>query len=75
MYAYVSLKNGFEENEDLLHQMKLSVRKGVGPFAVPDVLQVTPQLPKTRSGKIMRRILRAIAENKVCADPAFADAV
>ena len=64
IYAYVTLKDGFAESENLLKELKLSVRSGVGPFAVPDVIQIG-NLPKTRSGKIMRRILRAIAENKV----------
>ena len=65
IYAYVTLKAGYEENEDLLKALKLHVRKEIGPIAAPEVIQFAPGLPKTRSGKIMRRILRKIASNEV----------
>ncbi|WP_119302967.1 acetate--CoA ligase [Dongia deserti] len=63
IYAYVTLKIGVEPSEDLRKELVQWVRKEIGPIAQPDLLQWAPGLPKTRSGKIMRRILRKIAEN------------
>ena len=65
IYAYVTLKIGVEESEDLRAELVKHVRKEIGPIATPDVIQWAPALPKTRSGKIMRRILRKIAANEV----------
>ena len=64
IYAYVTLMTGIEPTEDLRKQLVAHVRKEIGPIATPDVIQFAPGLPKTRSGKIMRRILRKIAENE-----------
>jgi acetyl-CoA synthetase len=55
---------GVDESDALLDELKQWVRKEIGPIATPDLLQWAPGLPKTRSGKIMRRILRKIAENE-----------
>jgi acetyl-CoA synthetase len=63
VYAYVTLNAGVEPTEDLRKALVLWVRHEIGPFAAPDIIQWAPGLPKTRSGKIMRRILRKIAEN------------
>ncbi len=63
IYAYVTLKLGVEASEELRKELVQWVRKEIGPIAQPDLLQWAPGLPKTRSGKIMRRILRKIAEN------------
>jgi acetyl-CoA synthetase len=63
LYAYVTLVTGVEESEELRKELVMHVRKEIGPIAAPDVVQFAPGLPKTRSGKIMRRILRKIAEN------------
>jgi acetyl-CoA synthetase len=63
IYAYVTLKLGVEPTEELRKELVQWVRKEIGPIAQPDLLQWAPGLPKTRSGKIMRRILRKIAEN------------
>jgi len=63
IYAYVTLVAGVEQSDELLKELVLWVRKEIGPIAAPDHLQWAPGLPKTRSGKIMRRILRKIAEN------------
>jgi acetyl-CoA synthetase len=65
LYAFVTLKDGVSESEELKKELALHVRKEIGPIAVPDKIQFAPSLPKTRSGKIMRRILRKIAENQV----------
>ncbi len=65
IYAYVTLKVGVEPSEELRKELIAHVRKEIGPIASPDVLQWAPGLPKTRSGKIMRRILRKIAANEV----------
>ena len=65
IYAYVTLKLGIEPTEALRKELIAHVRKEIGPIASPDVLQWAPGLPKTRSGKIMRRILRKIAANEV----------
>ena len=64
IYAYVTVMSGIEANEDLRKELVAWVRKEIGPFASPDLIQFSPGLPKTRSGKIMRRILRKIAENE-----------
>ena len=65
IYAYVTLMTGFEIDETLNDKIKETVTKEIGPHAKPDKIQYTSGLPKTRSGKIMRRILRKIAENDV----------
>ena len=62
LYAYVTLVDGVAESDDLKKELVKHVRKEIGPIATPDKLQFAPALPKTRSGKIMRRILRKIAE-------------
>jgi acetyl-CoA synthetase len=63
IYAYVTLKSGEHPSDELRKELGLHVRKEIGPIAQPDRIQWAPGLPKTRSGKIMRRILRKIAEN------------
>jgi acetyl-CoA synthetase len=63
LYAFVTLKDGVAESDELKKELCNHVRKEIGPIAVPDKIQFAPGLPKTRSGKIMRRILRKIAEN------------
>ena len=81
IYAYVTLKAGQEPSEELRKELALWVRKEISPIAAPDMLQWAPGLPKTRSGKIMRRILRKIAANEheglgdtsTLADPAVVD--
>jgi acetyl-CoA synthetase len=81
IYAYVTLMTGTEPSGELRKELVAWVRKEIGPIAAPDVIQFAPGLPKTRSGKIMRRILRKIAENEVSAlgdtstlaDPAVVD--
>jgi len=81
IYAYVTLMDGVEESEALRKELVVHVRKEIGPIASPDVIQWAPALPKTRSGKIMRRILRKIAENLInelgdtstLADPSVVD--
>jgi acetyl-CoA synthetase len=65
IYAYVTLKTGEEYSEALKRELVQWVRKEIGPFAAPEVIQWAPRLPKTRSGKIMRRILRKIAEGQL----------
>jgi acetyl-CoA synthetase len=65
IYAYVTLMTGTEPLGELRKELVALVRKEIGPIAAPDVIQFAPGLPKTRSGKIMRRILRKIAENEV----------
>ena len=62
LYAFVTLVNGVEESDDLKKELVKHVRKEIGAIAAPDKVQFAPSLPKTRSGKIMRRILRKIAE-------------
>ena len=64
IYCYVTLMEGQDPSEDLAAELRQWVRKEIGPIATPDHLHFTPALPKTRSGKIMRRILRKIAENE-----------
>ena len=81
IYAYVTLMTGEEPTEALRKELVNWVRKEIGPIASPDVIQFAPGLPKTRSGKIMRRILRKIAENEfgalgdtsTLADPSVVD--
>ena len=63
IYAYVTLVEGVEATDALVAELRQWTRKEIGPIATPDLLQWAPQLPKTRSGKIMRRILRKIAAN------------
>ena len=63
IYAYVTLNVGVEPDEELRKELIQWVRKEIGPIASPDLIQWAPSLPKTRSGKIMRRILRKVAEN------------
>ncbi len=64
LYCYVTLNSGEKPTGDLERDLKLWVRKQIGPIATPDLIQFSPGLPKTRSGKIMRRILRKIAANE-----------
>ncbi len=81
IYCYVTLMNGVEPTDDLRKALRTWVRTEIGPIASPDVIQWAPGLPKTRSGKIMRRILRKIAENdfgalgdtSTLADPSVVD--
>ena len=81
IYAYVTLMQESEPSPELRRELVLHVRKEIGPIASPDVIQWAPGLPKTRSGKIMRRILRKIAANELenlgdtstLADPAVVD--
>ncbi len=81
IYAYVTLMNGEEPSDALRKELEVWVRTEIGPIAKPDVIQWAPGLPKTRSGKIMRRILRKIAENdfgslgdtSTLADPSVVD--
>ncbi len=65
IYAYVTLMSGVEGSDDLRKDLVQHVRKEIGAIAAPDLLQWAPGLPKTRSGKIMRRILRKVAENEL----------
>jgi acetyl-CoA synthetase len=65
IYAFVTLKSGLVGNNDLIKELTHHVSKVIGPIAKPDLIQWAPGLPKTRSGKIMRRILRKIAENSL----------
>jgi acetyl-CoA synthetase len=65
IYAYVTLNAGEPESEDVRKELVQWVRREIGPIATPDVIHFAPALPKTRSGKIMRRILRKIAENDI----------
>ncbi|MEO1746836.1 MAG: acetyl-coenzyme A synthetase, partial [Pseudomonadota bacterium] len=81
IYCYVTLMEGTEPSDDLVKELQTWVRTEIGPIAKPDVIQWAPGLPKTRSGKIMRRILRKIAENdfgslgdtSTLADPSVVD--
>ena len=81
IYCYVTLMNGEEPTEELRKELRIWVRTEIGPIASPDVIQWAPGLPKTSSGKIMRRILRKIAENdtgslgdtSTLADPSVVD--
>ncbi len=65
IYAYVTLMAGVEPTNELKHELVTLVRSEIGPIATPDIIQWAPSLPKTRSGKIMRRILRKIAANEL----------
>jgi acetyl-CoA synthetase len=65
IYAFVTVKTGVKSSEELRKELLAHVRKSIGPIATPDKLQFADALPKTRSGKIMRRILRKIAEGKI----------
>ena len=65
VYAYVTLMTGVESNEIIENEIKFKVREIIGPHAYPDKIQFSPGLPKTRSGKIMRRILRKISEGEI----------
>jgi acetyl-CoA synthetase len=65
IYAYVTLMAGVEPTDELRKELVQHVRKEIGPIASPDVIQWAPGLPKTRSGKIMRRILRKVAANEL----------
>ena len=81
MYCYVSLKVGIDSSEELVKDLKKTIREKIGPIATPDFIHITAGLPKTRSGKIMRRILRKIASNEfdnlgdtsTLADPSVVD--
>ncbi len=80
IYAYVTLKVGVETTEALMQELKAYVASHLSPIARPDVIQFAPSLPKTRSGKIMRRILRKIAsgdtelgDTSTLADPQVVD--
>ena len=83
LYCYITLSAGENPNGDLERDLKLWVRKQIGPIATPDYIQFAPGLPKTRSGKIMRRILRKIAANEhhdlgdttTLADPSVVDSL
>lgn len=83
IYAFVTLNEGIQESDDLLKELVAHVRKEIGPIATPDFIQFTPGLPKTRSGKIMRRILRKIVEKapdqigdtSTLADPSVVDSL
>jgi acetyl-CoA synthetase len=83
IYAFVTLKTGIEKSDALLKELRDHVRTVIGPIATPDKLQFADGLPKTRSGKIMRRILRKIAEGAInelgdtstLADPSVVDAL
>ena len=63
IYCYVTLNAGIDYSEDLRTELRIWVRQQIGPIASPDFIQWAPGLPKTRSGKIMRRILRKVAAN------------
>ena len=63
IYCYVTLNSGLQPSDALKKELIAHVRKEIGPIASPDQIQFSPGLPKTRSGKIMRRILRKIAED------------
>ena len=83
IYAYVTLMTGEQPTEALRNELIAWVRKEIGPIATPDVIQFAPGLPKTRSGKIMRRILRKIAaeeldtlgDTSTLADPAVVETI
>ena len=65
IYAFITLKKGFEKSDSLKEELKNHVSKTLGPITKPDKIQFADDLPKTRSGKIMRRILKAIAEGSL----------
>jgi acetyl-CoA synthetase len=65
IYIYTTLNEGVAPSDELLTELRMSCRKEIGAFASPDVIHWAPALPKTRSGKITRRILRKLAANNV----------
>ncbi|MBV0934038.1 acetate--CoA ligase [Marinobacterium weihaiense] len=81
IYVYVTLQTGYEQSDELMKELRSWVRSEIGPIASPDLIQFAPGMPKTRSGKIMRRILRKIAEDdfgalgdtSTLADPSVVD--
>jgi acetyl-CoA synthetase len=81
--CYTTLTVGYEESEDLVKELKNAIRSAIGPFATPDIICPSPGLPLTRSGKIMRRILRKIASGEIdalgdtstLADPSVVDSL
>ncbi|GAB5488793.1 MAG: acetate--CoA ligase [Parasphingorhabdus sp.] len=83
IYCYVTMNTGVSPSDEIVAELRSHVRTEIGPIATPDHLHLTPALPKTRSGKIMRRILRKIAENdygalgdtSTLADPSVVDAL
>ncbi len=83
LYAYVTVQQGVEKTDDLIDELMQHVRTAIGPISRPDIIQFADSLPKTRSGKIMRRILRKIAEGEfgslgdtsTLADPAVVDSL
>jgi acetyl-CoA synthetase len=83
IYCYVTLIAGIEGGAELVAELKRQVRTEISAIATPDLIHFTPSLPKTRSGKIMRRILRKIAENdfsnlgdtSTLAEPALVDSL
>jgi acetyl-CoA synthetase len=83
IFAYVILKDGYEVDEELVGELRNEVRRHIGAFATPDQILIAPGLPKTRSGKIMRRILRKVAANDTAdfgdittlADPSIVDSL
>jgi len=83
IYCYVTMNAGVESSDEIIAELRAHVRTEIGPIATPDHLHLTPALPKTRSGKIMRRILRKIAENdygalgdtSTLADPSVVEAL
>jgi acetyl-CoA synthetase len=83
IFAYVILKDGYEADEELVGELRNEVRRHIGAFATPDQILIAPGLPKTRSGKIMRRILRKIASKETedlgdistLADPSVVDSL
>lgn len=83
LYAYVTVNSGVEKTDELAKELRLHVRTEIGPIAQPEAIQFADSLPKTRSGKIMRRILRKIAENETgslgdtstLADPTVVDSL
>jgi acetyl-CoA synthetase len=83
IYVYITPIEGVEANDDLTKEIRTWVRKELSPIATPDLIQWTSGLPKTRSGKIMRRILRKIAANEheqlgdtsTLADPSVVDSL
>jgi acetyl-CoA synthetase len=83
IYAYVTLKQGHQPSEQMIEELRDVVRQNIGSIAKPDIIQFTPALPKTRSGKIMRRILRKVAANEIdslgdtstLADPAVVEEI
>ncbi|MEM4782424.1 MAG: acetate--CoA ligase, partial [Halalkalicoccus sp.] len=68
VYAYVSTEHGYEGDEDLRERIVAGVEETIGPFARPEEVIFTPELPKTRSGKIMRRLLENIANHEPLGD-------